>query len=110
GVPLRVGGDEPNEEERKALKELEPKIRELEMDIKQRNEEIKARTNNKNDPKAAEIAKDLRKQLEPLQQKLRGMNQRRNFLNHSESHACVDSELMLLWWDDYELRRWQVNL
>ena len=31
-------------------------------------------------------------------------------LSHTESGACVDSELMLLWWDHYYLARWQVNL
>jgi uncharacterized protein (TIGR03790 family) len=31
-------------------------------------------------------------------------------LSHAETVACVDSELMLLWWDDYPLHRWQPNL
>src|SRR5262249_24216487 len=30
-------------------------------------------------------------------------------LAHAESEAAVDSELSLLWWDKYELRRWQIN-
>jgi uncharacterized protein (TIGR03790 family) len=31
-------------------------------------------------------------------------------LSHAESQAAVDSELSLLWWDDYPLARWQDNL
>lgn len=30
-------------------------------------------------------------------------------ITQSESTAAVDSELMLLWWENYELRRWVVN-
>ena len=30
-------------------------------------------------------------------------------LDHQESHACVDSELMLLWWPKYPLERFVPN-
>ena len=30
-------------------------------------------------------------------------------LSHAESHACVDSELMLLWWPKYRSMRWVPN-
>jgi uncharacterized protein (TIGR03790 family) len=30
-------------------------------------------------------------------------------VQYDESHAAVDSELALLWWGAYELRRWQAN-
>lgn len=112
GVPLRVGGAEPNDEERKELKTLEPDVQKLEKEIKQLNAEIKLWTDKKDEPKekTGEVLKDLRKSLEPLQSKLTALQKRRSFLNHAESHACVDSELMLLWHDDYELRRWQRNL
>jgi uncharacterized protein (TIGR03790 family) len=36
--------------------------------------------------------------------------ERRHFVTHAESEACVDSELSLLWWDNYDLRRWQLNM
>lgn len=35
--------------------------------------------------------------------------QQRQSLETRESHAAFDSELALLWWDDYPLSRWQLN-
>ena len=37
------------------------------------------------------------------------LNRTRRRLSASESHAAVDSELMLLWWPKYELDRWMAN-
>ena len=40
---------------------------------------------------------------------LRRLTEREMTLSHQESNACVDSELMLLWWTDYPLARWVPN-
>lgn len=37
------------------------------------------------------------------------LEERRLILSHQESHAAVDSELMLLWWPAYPLARFQGN-
>jgi uncharacterized protein (TIGR03790 family) len=37
------------------------------------------------------------------------LTERRRALSHEMSVACVDSELMLLWWPPYETSRWVVN-
>lgn len=46
---------------------------------------------------------------EPDQQVKRQLEERRRKVTQNESQAAVDSELFLLWWGDYELRRWQLN-
>src|SRR5262249_46593257 len=58
----------------------------------------------------AATLKARREELRAVQLKLKPLDQKQRHLAHAESEACVDSELMLLWWDSYELRRWQLNL
>jgi uncharacterized protein (TIGR03790 family) len=111
GVPLRVGGDSPSESEREELKKLEPQIKELDESIKVAEAEAKkleGQTGPLGILKA--IRRDVQKELSADRRKRDSLNRRRGYLSHAESHAAVDSELMLLWWDKYELRRWQMNL
>ena len=114
GVPLRVGGQTPTEEERKELQTFEPQIKELEGKNKTLQDEIKQLTDiAKSLPLLAgvEVIKTQKqKEVQEIQGKLVPLNRRRQFLNYAESYAAVDSELMLLWWEKYELRRWQINL
>jgi uncharacterized protein (TIGR03790 family) len=110
GVPLRVGGAIVPEAEQAELKKLEPKLKEAEEAVKSAEAELK-----KNEgPGFLGIGKNIRreisKDLDARRRSRDGLNRRRNFLSYAESHAAVDSELMLLWWDKYELRRWQINL
>jgi uncharacterized protein (TIGR03790 family) len=51
-----------------------------------------------------------RHEREVVLSRLRSLRKREHQLTHAESHACVDSELSLLWWENYDLRRWQINL
>jgi uncharacterized protein (TIGR03790 family) len=111
GVPLRVGGDSPNETEREELKKLDPHIKELDESIKSAEavaKKFEGQTGPLGIVKA--IRRDVQKDLAADRRKRDGLNRRRGYLSHSESQAAVDSELMLLWWDKYELRRWQMNL
>jgi uncharacterized protein (TIGR03790 family) len=112
GVPLRVGGDSPSDDEKAQLKELEPKIKETETAIKKADERVKELDKLTADPMGLVtiIKKGRRSELEALRRTQERQTRRRSFLSHGESHAAVDSELMLLWWDKYELRRWQMNL
>jgi uncharacterized protein (TIGR03790 family) len=112
GVPLRVGGDGPSDEETAQLKELEPKIKEAEAAIKKADERVKELDKLTVDPMGLVtiIKKGRRAELDGLRRTQERQTRRRSFLSHGESHAAVDSELMLLWWDKYELRRWQLNL
>jgi uncharacterized protein (TIGR03790 family) len=113
GVPLRVGGAESNDDEKAEIKKLDPAIKEKQAQLKavqdaltmaEKVREVLASTETR------AIVALHRGVLTRHEGELRNLNGRRSNLAHAESHACVDSELMLLWWDKYELRRWQVNL
>jgi uncharacterized protein (TIGR03790 family) len=93
GVPLRVGGEPPSDAEKKELDKLRP---DLEAARKKLAELEKKKDADKKDVDAA------RAEVNTLQA-------REKSLTHAESHACVDSELMLVWWPKYELRRWIPN-
>jgi uncharacterized protein (TIGR03790 family) len=113
GVPLRVSGGQPSEEEKKILDKVRAELKETRAKQKQIEDEVKKRE----EEQKQQSTEEGKKQLEELRQKrdrlnleIQGQTHRERWLNHAESVAAVDSELMLLWWDEYELRRWQVNL
>lgn len=111
GVPLRVGGEEPSESEREQLKQLAIHIKETQAGIESAESELKNRK-GQNGPLG--LSKRLRSiwqdELNTLRQRRESLTRKRSLLSHAESQASVDSELMLLWWNKYELRRWQANL
>lgn len=111
GVPLRVGGASPTADEQAELKKLEPKVKEAEDGVKEAETEVKRYQGGSG---VFGTAPFLRREWQTILDERRRdrdrLNRRRSFLSHAESQAAVDSELMLLWWDKYELRRWQVNL
>jgi uncharacterized protein (TIGR03790 family) len=111
GVPLRVGGDLPTEAERAELKKLEPEVKDAEAAVTQAQEDLKKLSDAKGGLfGTADLVRAAgRKELDARRRTQERVNRRRAFLSHAESHAAVDSELMLLWWDKYELRRWQAN-
>lgn len=90
GVPLRVGRQEPTAEEKAALAKLAPELDDARKETAQLEKDKSA------DPKEVAAARARRDTLD----------RRRRTLSHDESHAAVDSELMLLWWEKYPLDRW----
>lgn len=92
GVPLRVGQQQPNEDEKLALAKLRPELAELRKKLAELRE------------KKADA-----KEIADVQQQVQGLEGRERRLTHAESQASVDSELMLLWWDKYPLVRWVSN-
>jgi uncharacterized protein (TIGR03790 family) len=112
GVPLRVGGDGPSEADRADLKKLEPQLKEAEEAVKKAQDDVKALDPAKGDlfKMTTVLKKQRQRDLDRSRRQQEGFNRRVRYLRHDESHAAVDSELMLLWWDKYELRRWQMNL
>ncbi|MCE9564745.1 MAG: TIGR03790 family protein [Planctomycetes bacterium] len=89
GVPLRVGGTPPNAEEQKELNLIRP---DLNMARKELSElEKKDREMKILDPARAEVYRRIVNRLQF----------RERSLSHPESQACMDSELMLLWWPKY---------
>src|SRR5262249_6879121 len=90
----------------KELSPLKDKEKELRDGIQKLQEEVKK------NPQAP-AAKDLpgrRKEHAETATRMRTLEGRQKWLSYSESHAAVDSELALLWHDNYNLRRWQLNL
>jgi uncharacterized protein (TIGR03790 family) len=93
GVPLRVGQKTLTPEQQTAVKKLS-------MEIAEQDQQLKAL--KERDPKNLTEIKKRDTELNTQRRKLNTLSQR-------ESQAAVDSELMLLWWDEYELDRWQMN-
>jgi uncharacterized protein (TIGR03790 family) len=113
GVPLRVGGQAPNADERAELDKLAQEMAPLEKKRKALDDDLKVlEAKAKDDPKGqpADDLKAKRQERADLENQLRPMERRRRFLSYDESHAAVDSELALLWREGYDLRRWQPNL
>jgi uncharacterized protein (TIGR03790 family) len=93
GVPLRVG----------------PRI--LEADEQAKADELKTQLEAaRKEHEAAKADKDTpAEKLETLRRKVGDLNNSHQRMLGQESQAAVDSELMLLWWDKYELPSWQPN-
>jgi uncharacterized protein (TIGR03790 family) len=112
GVPLRVGTQPPSADEHKALAELKPQLDKGQEELKKLQGEVAALEKKAKEEPSAEVTKMLearRKERDAAQAQLQPLQNRQRFLSHAESQACVDSELALLWWGDYELRRFLVN-
>lgn len=92
GVPLRVGRQEPTADEKAELAKLAP-----ELDAARKA--VEALEKEKADPKDVAAARRTRDALD----------RKRRALSHDESVAAVDSELMLLWRENYPLDRWVPN-
>ncbi|HSQ56732.1 MAG TPA: TIGR03790 family protein, partial [Gemmata sp.] len=91
GVPLRVEGETPSAADKKELEKLRPEI-----DAAKK--------------KVAELEKKKdAKELTAGRNALAALQNRERYYARAESHACVDSELMLLWWPKYDLPRWIPN-
>lgn len=93
GVPLRVGQQTPIEPEKKELDSIRPQLAEARKKVA-----------------ALEKNKDAdRKELDQARAEVNKQFAREIILSHAESTACVDSELMLLWWPRYSTARWVMN-
>lgn len=95
-VPLRVGRVLPNAEEQKELATLRPELAEARKKL--------AELEKKDKDKQADA-----KELAAARAEVNKLQARERVLTHAESEASVDSELMCLWWPEYELVRWQMN-
>jgi uncharacterized protein (TIGR03790 family) len=107
GVPLRVGRSEPSADEKAELTKLNPLIEHYHAKVKSLDTEIKELEAKSKD--AAPLP-ERRAEREAVQAVLKPLEARRPIITHAESEAAVDSELSLLWWENYELRRWQLNI
>jgi uncharacterized protein (TIGR03790 family) len=92
GVPLRVGGQPVSDDEKKELANVRAELETARKKIAD-----------------LEKAKGEQAEIRDLEGDVNRLQNRERKLTHAESHACVDSELMLLWWDKYPLERWMPN-
>lgn len=102
GVPLRVGRVRPRVAEREERNRLQQTLKPLADEKKSLDEQLK--------DAPAEERKPLQNQIDQLQKQIGPLEEKINFLDHAESEACVDSELSMLWVEQYEHRRWVLNL
>ena len=112
GVPLRVNGPEPSAQEKSELATLQPDLKKVQAQAKSLEEKAKQlEAEKKKDAKseAARTLPQIRDELKKAQGEQRRLERRSKWLSHAESQAAVDNELMLLWWDNYELRRFIIN-
>lgn len=112
GFPLRVGPQPVTEAEQKELADLKPQVDQAQADAQKLVQLIKVlEAEVKRDPTSvlAPTIPDRKTELAGAQRKVKELEEKQLRLQHAESTASVDSELMLLWWDDYPLSRWIVN-
>src|SRR5262245_52770963 len=112
GVPLRVGAQSPTEDERKELSQLKPELDKAQAEAQkllQTNRVLEAEVKKDPDSPLAPTIPERQKALDAAQRKVGELEDRQRRLSHAESVASVDSELMLLWWDNYPLYRWILN-
>jgi uncharacterized protein (TIGR03790 family) len=103
GVPLRVGGIEYTEAEKAAVAKLQNDISKAQQRLATAVKEVNE-LQQQGGP-ALQIARDKLKKAQAEIAELR--RQEKRLLNMSQ--AAVDNELMLILWDDYELKLYQPN-
>ncbi len=92
GVPLRVGGKVLNVDEKANADDIKKQL-----------------DSSRKELVVAEKDKTEKDKLDGLKKKVAELNDQHRISIAVESLACVDSELMCLWWPPYELSRWQPN-
>jgi uncharacterized protein (TIGR03790 family) len=113
GMPLRIGRREPSASERTEQKKLDEIAEPYRKRIGELNEAIRDLEEKSKGVTAGTASDDLnsrRKEKADAEKALTSLENRRKWLEYEQSEAALDSELALLWYDRYELRRWQLNL
>jgi uncharacterized protein (TIGR03790 family) len=112
GVPLRVGPREPDAAEQAALAALRPESDDLQHRLRTADDELACLEHERAEAPGLipeQAVADRRRAVDADRERLKGLEARRRHLSWAESQAAVDSELSLLWWDGYELRRFLPN-
>jgi uncharacterized protein (TIGR03790 family) len=115
GVPLRVGRPQLTADAQQEVSENVPKLTMAQADLKAIQIELGLLVVAIQDkvPGAIERQQLLSCARDAVDFERGRCQTLHDWLTYSglqEATACVDSELSLLWWEDYELRGWQVNL
>ncbi|MBN1490070.1 MAG: TIGR03790 family protein [Phycisphaerae bacterium] len=86
------------------------KVETLTEGLKETEQKINALLASPVDSEARAEARQLIRQFQGLAGAAHILRTDRDRLSGDESVAAFDSELAMLWWDDYPLYRWQMNL
>jgi uncharacterized protein (TIGR03790 family) len=112
GVPLRVGRVEPGADQKVELEKVRKELGGARQQLRALEKQIEAIEREMRDKATEGLADRLaaaRKERDAAAPRLRRLEQSERLLANAETEACVDSELSLLWWEKYELRRWVPN-
>ena len=108
GMPLRVGAPTANAEQQAKLKPLEAELKTQQAKLATIKEQMaknpKETTGGKIENISAKTAAELEKAVASTTAKMNTL-----FSPPKEAMAAVDSELMLLMWDKYDLNRFVIN-
>jgi uncharacterized protein (TIGR03790 family) len=115
GVPLRVGAPDLTEEEKAELAKVDAELGFSKTEIERLEKLVpvaEAEDKEKNTDESKEAVRNRKGELDAA----KGNQQRQQFKRDQiarsgrfDSRAAVDSELMLLWWEKYDLRGWANN-
>ena len=112
GFPLRVGQQFPSEAEQKELAELKPQVEQAQAEAQKAKQTVRVFEDELKRDKDSPLASTLdekRTEADAAQRKATELEERQRRLQHAESVASVDSELMLLWWNGYPTARWIIS-
>lgn len=112
GMPLRVGPEEPTAAEKAELEKMGPELTEAQRvaELRRRTvQSIEEEMHKLNLPMIGENLPKLKKELAEAEKQQRTLEEKLFRLQHRESEASVDSELMQLWWREYPKHRWIIN-
>ncbi len=115
GVPLRVGSPEMTEEERADVARLDAELEAAKSEVGRLEKLVpiaEAEDKEKNTDETKQTLAKFKQELAAAKQKQQPLQGKREQLvrgGRFDSRAAVDSELMLLWWEKYELRGWVNN-
>ncbi len=94
GVPIKVGRRRPLKGQQNKLKQLKEQQERVKKTLEQLEQSGVANTSRE--------TKDIKRKLAQLQSEI-------DYITGKETGACVDSELSMVLFGDYELHQWQPN-
>jgi len=105
GVPIRVGGLSPRPQDAGKLATIKKDLQSVTDRLKQTEQQLQEAEKGQDTAKT----EDLRKARQSLQRSQRQLQTQEVGLSRVDTHAAVDSELAMLWYQNYPLYRWQLN-
>lgn len=106
GVPIRVGAADVKPEDATKLDVIKREMKKRFDELHELNETVRKLTEAGDAAKAKLYQPDIHNH----QQALINLNKQEMKYSTKESYAAVDSELAMMWFSEYPLAQWQLNL